>query len=327
MNPLRLLVVLVLVVSARGAAREVALGDDVRFTVPSSWEQARTKDASGMPTISLKPADDRDARLLITRFPPSPKMSDLAELRELFRASTATMQPPGTVFAPAPVTLSEGKGYWATFEDPDLKGKPVQKENYKLATSVFILLKSGAVLGATLLTNADAVSEFKEGFAIIVSAKVASSDSRPQSDPTKPVVFHAPGLPGALHLPAGYTETPTSRLQSSNYFMVEGGQSVNMSGWIDEASRYDQFDAFWKREKRAMVEHHMPPENERMTKIGDWDAAEYIVNAGPGLKIKNLRACLVKGKVWVDIHISISRHEATWEDLENALKSVSVEAN
>lgn len=190
-----------------------------------------------------------------------------------------------------------------------------------------MLLSNGAVLQATLLTNTTGSSEFREGFAMIISAKVLASPAQPQGDPTKPFVFHAPTLPGTVRIPAGFTNTPNSAVQSPNYFMVTRDDATTISGWIDEASAYNGFAGFWKREKQAMVDHHMPPEKERVSKIGDWDAVTYLVDVGDGFKVKNVRACRIVGKVWVDAHVSISRRDATWKELEKVLQSVAVEAD
>jgi hypothetical protein len=325
MNPLRLGAAIAAIVST-AVGRPLAVGDDIRLAIPNSWEQAITRQPVGLPTVAVKPTDDRDARLALTVFPASQKLADLVQVREMFRAGTQHMQPPNAEFAPTQFTIADGKGYWTTFEDPDLKGKPIQKGNTKLATVAFILMSNGEVLQATLLTNTKDSSEFQEGFEIIKSAKIVPASEQATRDATKSVVFRAPGLPGTVHFPIGYIETATSRLQSSNYFMVTHNNATSISGWIDEATHYSGFREFWKHEKQALVDHDMAPHKERVTKIGDWDAVVYLIDAGDVLKIKNLRACRVTGKVWVDVHISISRSDATWEELENALKSISVDA-
>lgn len=125
MNSFRLVTAAVVYAVIAGVTNASTVGEDIDVAVPKTWTQVPAAQAMGFPTIALKPTDERAAQLLITRLPPSPKMADLDDVRQLFMAATTPMQPSGATFAPNEFTTAAGKGFWASFEDPDLKGKPV----------------------------------------------------------------------------------------------------------------------------------------------------------------------------------------------------------
>jgi len=82
--------------------------------------------------------------------------------------------------------------------------------------------------------------------------------------------------------------------------------------------------SFWASEKAAAVEKSgLTIADESFKPINGWSAVLYTASVG-GFSQKNIRACRVVGDTWADIHLSVSRPDGTWADLESVVAALTL---
>ncbi|HEY5229182.1 MAG TPA: hypothetical protein VIJ19_11615 [Opitutaceae bacterium] len=326
MKTRRLLLVLLLA-GARCCA--FPLGDAAEIAVPAGWAQGSSTEAgapaAAFPTIEFHPTDGRNEKVFLTLVPKAVvHFSDRVSLKaSLMRGCAALFPTPGFVPAIKNIEVPGSIGAYASLVDPSLVGKPPQKNNFKVATPVFVLLPSGNVVQATLLTDTVSGADFDEAMSFVKNL----TPLEPKAQAEAPSEISIPGLDATLRIPAGRFARKADGLNASpNYFSFTDGTGVILSGWLDHASAFPGMTPFWAKEKAAQLKGGFAIKSEMVTKIGDWDAILYVVPVGPNIQQKNVRACRVLGGTWADIHLSKTAQGSTFRELEDAVRSLELVA-
>ena len=302
------------------------MSDTVQFSAAANWKKS-PDDRSPFPTDKYVPADGRNAALMITLIPIDVAgITDEASLNALYlRVWSSTVS--ASAGAPDLKTLSvvNGSGLYATNEDPTLVGKPPKRDDFKFATPMLLWLRPDILVQATLLTDTANGSDFTEGMQIVQSARVVGHLS-PISPETKaalerkPILIRGPDavllIPMSTFKPAGTAD------EARHYFSFINDRGINLSGWMDEASRYSGFSSFWAKEKAKLEQKAGFKISHEQTKlIGSWTTVLYTVDVGGAVQ-RNLRACRTTGRTWADLHLSVMGNSGTDADLEAVVKSL-----
>jgi hypothetical protein len=303
-----------------------SVSDAVQFSAAANWKKS-PDDRSPFPTDKYVPEDGRNAALMITLIPIEvARITDEASLKALYlRIWTSTVS--ASAGAPDLKTLNvvTGSGLYATNEDPTLVGNPPKRDDFKFATPMLLWLRPDILVQATLLTDTADGSDFTEGMQIVQSARVVGHLS-PISSETKAALEQKPILirgPDAVLLIPMSTFKPTGAAdEARHYFAFINNRGINLSGWMDEASRYSGFSSFWAKEKAKLEQQTgFKIGNEQTKLIGAWTTVLYTVDVG-GRVQRNLRACRTTGKTWADLHLSVMANAGTDADLEAVVKTL-----
>ncbi|HEX2853763.1 MAG TPA: hypothetical protein VHO24_11035 [Opitutaceae bacterium] len=335
--------VLLLGLFVSSSLRADLLGETVEITPVAGWGRMLVARPSPFPTLQYVPKDGRNASVLITLFPAdAAKVTDLPSLKKFLRVSaTPYLSAPDAEMNAIERGLPQGFLVYASFEDPDLVGKPSRKGNYKIATPAAAYLGSGPTLQVTIFTDRKDGADLQEALQIVQSASLRRT-------PPKAPVLTALTLPKAsttpapvpknldrqtvgfrtfssvLLLPMRFERTPKLNSEE-NYFSFIDEKHVILSGWLDHAAGFNGMKEFWVKEKNAMTgEGGLSVAEESFTIINGWTIVRYVVRAGDAPPQKNIRACRVVGDTWADIHLSTIEPAATWKDLEDVVKELSL---
>lgn len=319
------------------ALRADVLGDAVDITPVAGWELADSRELRmppiPFPTLYYVPKDGRNAKVLLTLIPNEiAKVSDLASLKKFHRILSRLYLPtPDTEMTVIDRKLPQASLVYASFVDPKLIGKPAREGDFKVATSAAVLVNGGVMIHATLLTDTSEGSDFFEGLKIIQSAaphkplnkSPAAQTPTPAKDDDRQTIGFRP-YSSVLWFPMRFEKTP--KLNSdSNYFSYRDEKHVMLSGWLDQPKDFKGMREFWAKEKIAMTkEGGISIAEESFTIINGWTVVRYVVNIADSPPQKNIRACRVVGDTWADIHLATMEPTATWKDLEDVLKELSL---
>jgi hypothetical protein len=307
-------------------ARADALGDRAEVSPVPGWGPINQGQQS-LPTLGYAPADGRNASVLLTLIPSQMSgVKDKASLKAFFLRAVSPMLPsPDFVPEMTEFQVDDGIGIYASFVDPSLVGKPVEKGNFKVATSVDFLLSNGFTVHATVFTDDLTSAAFTEGMAIAKSLRIIA----PAVAKTEGDRVSVGGLDQALSLPPGrFKAVDNGMNKNPGYFFFQDDRGVVLSGWLDKASGFKGMKEFWAGEKASMqAKGGIPIEGETFKTIGDWEAVLYTVPLDKDVSQKNLRACRVVGQTWADIHLSITSTSSTWKDLEDVVSGLSLAPN
>lgn len=327
---------LVALLLLQAMARADVLGGAIEITPVEGWVQAELPAPGGksfpFPTLCYVPKDGRNANLLLTLVPNElSQVTDLDSLKKFHRAVSARYLPnPAADLAAIERRLPQGMLVYASFVDPDMVGKPVQRGSFKVATSAVIYLPAKGTVHVTLFTDSKEGADLQQGLKIIQSAsplKAESSAARAGAVRAENAAQSKVGLPAlnaALRLPARFHETP--RLNSKpGYFSYADSKNVILSGWLDRAANFSGMREFWAKEKSAMTaDGILTVADESIKIINGWNAVLYTVQVKDSPPQKNIRACRVVGDTWADVHLSTMLPEATWKDLEDVVKELTL---
>jgi hypothetical protein len=164
---------------ARAGELQVSSTDPIFVTVPDHWQAAKYSPPdhpSPAETYRIVPPDSRNAAVLFSLFDKStPEFSDPEFLKKTLRGTFV-------VYVASPVDLPKipikelnikgGLGYYASFVDPDLVGKPVEKGNYKISTSAIVGLGSKYLIVITVLCDQINGADYRDAINIVESIKV-----------------------------------------------------------------------------------------------------------------------------------------------------------
>lgn len=311
------------------------LANIVEFTPPAGWIQADPKitDPRINPELTIKfvPQDGRHAEVLLTLFmadDPNFPVKDPASLQRFNLISAAPYLPTPSAKPPVhELKVADGLGIYITNEDPNLVGKPTPPGEFRIATTVSLYLADKFLVHGTILYDQLDSAEFSQARQLIQTAKVraailmaiakekaaiaAATDEEPAG------VIARPERSAALHLPPGrFWPSPLKANQDPGYFIVMDDYGITLSGWLDQASRYRDMKTFWAREKASLVKNTgTVVTDETFKTINDWEVVLYTATVGDFAQ-KNIRACRVVGDTWADVHLSASKPNAVWKDLE-----------
>jgi hypothetical protein len=162
-----------------GRAEKIDLGSGKTafVTVPNTWKAAALPaTAPGMPTVGTNvryatKSGSNDAVLITLLTVPDDRFADSDNLQALIEESTQQFAA-GSV--EGKVVLQEIKiagkaGYYCTFTDASLVGKPGVKDDYKTLTSCFVYLGDEVMLAATVFSDDVSGPAYGEGLRLLKS--------------------------------------------------------------------------------------------------------------------------------------------------------------
>jgi hypothetical protein len=324
-------ILLAIIVNLCGATLFAAV-PGLAVKLPVGWTES---DAVSPITGKLAPAtfrcipkDDANAEILITIMgQPKGAPVDANALVRILRQTSRQYQSSETeTYAIKDLKLEGGIAKYASFEDPDLKGKPVQKGKYKVATPFTILFADGTLAYATVLSDSSSGAQFNEALAIVSSAKYAGKPAPARTFVQK---LDAGGmLVGNGTLDAVLTINPKDETfqrvpgGDSGYFSLASENGVIFSGWLEPAAKYEGFKTLWQRDRSRMEEGMgVAIRNEKELSLGGWEAVTYTIELSPQMVQSNLRACKTVGKTWFDVHLSITDEKDQTAKLKAVLQS------
>jgi hypothetical protein len=165
------------------------LGPEVEVTCHRDWQAVSGLQPGEteqlLHTLKYVPLDGRNAAILLTIMPndiPGTIVKDLAGLRRFNRLAaqpylaTPEDPPPATE-----ISLPNGLAVALTSEDPALIGKPTPPGEYKIATTVSVLLARRILIHCTLFYDERDSKDFRQALEILQSLAV-SAEHRTKAD-------------------------------------------------------------------------------------------------------------------------------------------------
>jgi len=181
----RLAALLLLSVFALARVHAEMLGHDVEVTAVPGWQSveplAPGQPKPPYPVLKFVPKDGRNAAVLLSLLPanvPGYEVTDLASLKG-FNLVASRPYLPGPDARP-PVTelkVHDGLGVSITSEDPALIGKAPPPGEYKIATTVSLLLGGKTLVHCTLFYDEKDSAEFQEAIKLVLSATIHAPSS------------------------------------------------------------------------------------------------------------------------------------------------------
>jgi len=336
-TPMKPICIAVLAIAADVAACGASMDRLISVRLPPGWVEVQAVAPGGgapqFPTSKYVPKDGRNAEILVTILGRgNGKISNLKSLRELFPALCRPyLATPDDHVESTELKLAHGVAIYASFEDPDLIGKPSQPGNFKVATPVAILLDQGIVAHATMLTDELMGGTFREALQIVESIAFAGTGPRAPAGPQignrgDSIVISVPSLDAELGVPRrGFSEAPAKLDEDGSYFSFSRDDGVIISGWLEPASKFQGLRKLWATDKQG-IESGMgiKCQDEAFEAVGNWQAVLYTVRMRNDFVERNVRACCVAGNTWVDVHISTANASIDTEALRKLLRSLSL---
>ena len=306
---------------------------------PDGWKEVAAVGPGGnqgdFPTVKFVPVDARNAALLVTLVGTlNGRVPNLAALKQMHTsASQRFLSSPDQQFAIKELQMPNGAGYYSTFEDPDLVGKPPVKDNFKFTSPCFILFKTGEVANATIFTDEKEGKTLPEAISILQTLDVKAS---PPASPS-PIAPEAAGPDGGLlervtvitsdvivGLPKeGLKQLPHPAIESDAYFFFGRKDGLMVSGWLEPSAAYAGFQKMWEADRKKMEQGTKAKvEEEKFANINGWETVSYVTKLPDKAVQAHLRACRVSGRTWIDLHLSLIGPEANHGLLMEYLKKV-----
>ncbi len=156
------------------------LGRDVQITPPSGWASVDPlppgQPVPPYPVLKFTPKDGRNAAVLISLLPanvPGYEVTDLTSLKAFnIVASRPYLPSPDARPVATELKVPDGLGVALTNEDPALIGKAPPPGEYKIATTVSILLGGKTLLHCTIFYDEKDSVDFQEAMKLVLSAAV-----------------------------------------------------------------------------------------------------------------------------------------------------------
>jgi hypothetical protein len=317
---------------AAAEIRADVLGDSVEISPLKSWIQTDPQrpgaPPSPYPTLRYVPRDGRNATVLLTVVPAEvAKVGDGESLKNFFRllARPYLSAPTAKLFAKE-LTLPQGIALYATFEDPDRVGKPIQPGSYKVTTPVGVLISNGAVLHVCIFTDSTEGRDLNEALQIVQSAQPRGYKS-PVAEVAKAgskQIVRVPALGSVLLLPGRFKPAQKGNT-NPGYFSFVDEQHVNLSGWLAHSAEFKNMKEFWAKEKNTMITKAGIVITDESSKIiSGWSAVLYTVQMPEMAPQRNIRACRVVGDTWADVHLSLVEPSENWKVLEDVLNTLTL---
>lgn len=176
--PLLILALLTLL-AVTGAAEKIDLGSGkfVQISVPDTWKAAPLPpSAPGMPAVGtniryITKDGSNDAVLITLLTVPDDRFAESDNLQAIIEESTqqfAAGSVEGKVILKQ-IRIAGKSGYYCTFTDANLVGKPTTKDDYKTLTSCFVYLGDEVLLTATVFSDDVAGKAYAEGMRLLQS--------------------------------------------------------------------------------------------------------------------------------------------------------------
>ena len=146
---------------------------------PSHWPAAKDRPpASSFPfeTYKLTPPSGRHAGLLISIYDKNqPGFADPQFLKQLLRGDSGYYVDSADDLAKIDIqtlNLKGGLSCFVNFTDPDLVGKPVQKDSFKTSTPVILGLGTNYLIKITILCDQINGPDCRDAINIVESIKI-----------------------------------------------------------------------------------------------------------------------------------------------------------
>jgi hypothetical protein len=161
------------------------LGGVVKITPVAGWTRENPgepgQQASRYPTLRFAPKNGRNAAIILTLLPNDAPGFTVTNHASLERFNLISARPyianPDDPPAPSVVEINNGIGVSLTNEDPALIGKPVPPNEYRIATSVSVLLDRKYLIHCTIFYDEKDSAELHEGLDILLSATLKGGTS------------------------------------------------------------------------------------------------------------------------------------------------------
>lgn len=316
--------------------RAETLGDVLEITPPPGWVHDVKASRSPMPTAEFRPKATEDRKILVTLLPSSVvRVTDGKSLRRFLDLAAKPFLPRRDAKVEAKeIPGAKAPGFYATFEDPALVGKPARPGEYKVATEAVLFLAPDYVVQTTIFSESTSSTAIDEGLQMMAAAFLKSPDGasrpppavaeKPESSQAAGIEVRVPNLSVGLRIPAGrFSELPKAN-SNPGYFIFGDDRGITLSGWLDGAAGFPGMRTFWPREKSSLEKGGFTVQDERMKLIAGWNAVTYLVPVGDGVVQKHIRACRVVAETWIDLHISTTNPNGSWDDLEATLKAIEI---
>jgi hypothetical protein len=162
-----------------GAAVKIDLGSGkfAQISVPETWKAAGLPpSAPGMPAVGtniryITRDGSNDAVLITLLTVPDDRFAESDNLQAMIEESTqqfAAGSVEGKVILKE-IKIAGKSGYYCTFTDANLVGKPTTKDDYKTLTSCFVYLGDEVLLTATVFSDDTSGKAHAEGMRLLKS--------------------------------------------------------------------------------------------------------------------------------------------------------------
>jgi len=182
--------VLLLTLAALLPIRAETLGGAIKITPVAGWSREKEEDTAQQeprfPTLRFTPKDGRNAAIIITLLPSDAPGFTVTNHASLERFNLLSARPyianPDEPPAPSVVDIANGIGVSITNEDPALIGKPVPPNEYRIATSVSLLLDRKYLIHCTIFYDEKDSADLHEAMDILLSATLKGTGSVPSNN-------------------------------------------------------------------------------------------------------------------------------------------------
>ena len=182
--------VLLLSLAALMPLRAETLGGVIKITPVAGWSRENPGEPGQQeprfPTLRFVPKDGRNAAIILTLLPNDAPGFTVTNHASLERFNLLSARPyianPDEPPAPSVVEITNGIGVSITNEDPALIGKPVPPNEYRIATSVSVLLARKYLIHCTIFHDEKDSTELHEALDILLSATLKSPAGVPSNN-------------------------------------------------------------------------------------------------------------------------------------------------
>ena len=182
--------VLLLTLAALVSLRAETLGGVIKITPVAGWSRENPgepgQQETRYPTLRFVPKDGRNAAIIIILLPSDAPGFTVTNHASLERFNLLSARPyianPDDPPAPSVVEIPHGIGVSITNEDPALIGKPVPPNEYRIATSVSVLLDRKYLIHCTIFYDEKDSTELREALDILLSATLKSTTGAPSTN-------------------------------------------------------------------------------------------------------------------------------------------------
>ena len=178
-KPLTLLAFLLGSLLTHAGELRVSTAEPIVAVAPDGWQASKFAPAgSAFPneTYQIQAPAARNAALLVSVADKDKiAFADPEFLKKLLRAGCNAYVSSPDELSKLPLkelTIKGGLGYCASFVDPDLVGKPVEKGAYKVATPVILSLDSKYLLKVTIFCDQTNGTDYQDAIRIVESIKI-----------------------------------------------------------------------------------------------------------------------------------------------------------
>jgi hypothetical protein len=300
----------------------------VRMTVPAGWNVKPIDSEKGIEFRASPRTDRAFAQFTLLPLPPGDELSAAEVRKELERLVKPYVA--GSVekkFAPKPLPVSRGSGWFVQLTDASRVGKPHDPDYSKMMRTGLAALGDGVLMATTVAFDDPAWPEVTEAMSLLASVRVEAKGDGSAAAPG-PFEFTVPQSRVTVKVPdLGLRPDEPPDVKRRYFKLSRENPQLILSGWLEPASAYKGLKDFWESERRSPAYAGAgAPTRVELTKVGAWEVVAFDVVV-PGGTSAHVRAERVQAGTWIDLHLSSTgaRAPATLrEELVTALRSIEV---